>query len=388
MYIRRLESLLATSRKSVLLLGPRQVGKSTLMRALQPTLEINLAHESTYLEFARNPLELESRIEAIPPAAGPEALRTIFIDEIQRSPGLLNTIQVLLDRPNHRLRFLLTGSSARKLRRGEANLLPGRLHAYRMGPLASAEMGHDIPTSAALMYGTQPGVLAESSLRDREKTLRSYAAIYLREEVQAESLTRSLEGFARFLTVIGGWAGMHLDLAKIATAAQVSRMSAGRWLEVLEDTLLVHRVDAFAKSATRRLVQHPKVFFFDVGVLNGLLGNFVASPDRIGRLFEHLVYTQMVHSAAAFDEDVRLSTFRTEHGAEVDFILERGAELYAIEVKASRTVAPSDLRGLARFADYYGKPHRRMVWYLGTEPKRVADVDILPWQQGIKAIGW
>lgn len=372
----------------MLLLGPRQVGKSTLMRALQPTREINLALESTYLEFARNPLELESRVAALPVVAGPSALRTIFIDEIQRSPALLNTIQVLLDRPDHGLRFLLTGSSARKLRRGEANLLPGRLHAYRMGPLTSAEMSHDIATSAALMHGTLPGVLAESSVRDREKTLRSYAAIYLREEVQAESLTRRLEGFARFLTVIGEWAGMHIDLAKIATAAQVSRMSAGRWFEVMEDTLLVHRVDAFAKSATRRLVQHPKAFFFDVGVLNGLLGNFVASPDRIGRLFEHLVCTQLVHSAAAFDDDVRLSTFRTEHGAEVDFILERGADLYAIEVKASRTVSASDLRGLDRFADYYGKAHRRMVWYLGTEPKRLGDVDVLPWQQGLQAIGW
>jgi len=181
---------------------------------------------------------------------------------------------------------------------------------------------------------------------------------------------------------------VHLDLARIATVAQASRMSAGRWLEVLEDTLLVHRVNAFAKSATRRLVQHPKAYFFDVGVLNGLLGNFVASADRLGRLFEHLVYTQLVHSAATFDDDARVSTFCTEHGAEVDFIVERGSDLFAIEVKASRTVAPSDLGGLARFADYYGKPHRRMVWYLGKEPKRLGDVDVLPWQQGLKTIGW
>ncbi len=388
MYSRRLEEILAKSSKSVLLLGPRQVGKSTLMRALQPLLEINLAHEDTFLDFARNPLELETRIDALPVAKPSAPPRTIFIDEIQRQPSLLNTIQVLLDRPKHGLRFLLTGSSARKLRRGEANLLPGRIHAYRMGPLTSAEMAYEVPTSTALMYGTLPGVLAEQSVRDREKTLRSYAAIYLREEVQAESLTRSLEGFARFLTVVGEWAGSHLDLAKIATAAQVSRMSAGRWLEVLEDTLLVHRVDAFAKSTTRRLVQHPKMFFFDVGVLNGLLGNFVASPDRIGGLFEHLVYTQLVHSAAAFDDDVRISTFRTEHGAEVDFIVERGGDLFAIEVKASRTVAASDLRGLERFAEYYGKSHRRMVWYLGKEPKRMGTVDILPWQQGLKALGW
>lgn len=384
MYTRRLAAVLKRHRRSVLLLGPRQVGKSTLMRALQPDLEINLAHEPTFLAFARDPNELEARLAAL----SGRGTRSVFIDEIQRLPGLLNTIQVILDRPGHGLRFLLTGSSARKLRRGEVNLLPGRIHAFRMGPLISAELDHQISTPTALAYGTLPGIVAERDAADREKTLSTYAAIYLREEVQAESLSRSLEGFARFLTAIADWAGAHLDLAKVAQAAQVPRQSAGRWFEVLEDTLLVLRSGAFAKSATRRLVQHPKFYFFDVGVLNGLLGNFTASPDRIGMLFEQLVYTQIVHSAAAFDETIKVSTFRTEHGAEVDFIVERGRELFAIEAKASRTVGPGDLRGLARFADYLGRPHQPMVWYLGRERKRIDGVDILPWQHGLEALGW
>lgn len=384
MYSRQLLPTLRDSTRSVLLLGPRQVGKSTLMRALGPDLEVNLAHEPTYLAFARDPHELESRLAAEPA----DRLRTVFIDEVQRLPSILNTIQSLLDQPGHSLRFLLTGSSARKLRRGEANLLPGRIHAYRMGPLVSAEMGHELPTKIALAHGTLPGILSEPNALDREKTLSTYAAIYLREEVQAESLSRNLEGFARFLGTIGSWAGRHLDLAKVASAAQVPRQSAGRWFEVLEDTLLVLRADAFAKSATRRLVQHPKFYFFDPGVLNGLLGNFTASSDRSGVLFEHLVFTQLVHSAAAFDERVRLSTFRTEHGAEVDFVLERGSELHAIEAKASRTVGPSDLRGLARFEDYVGRRVRSMVWYLGRERKRIGTVDVLPWQEGLQALGW
>ncbi len=384
MYSRQLLPILRDSTRSVLLLGPRQVGKSTLMRALNPELEINLAHEPTYLAFARDPHELEARLGALPLTK----VRTVFIDEIQRLPSALNTIQSLLDEPRHGLRFLLTGSSARKLRRGEANLLPGRIHSYRMGPLVSAELGHDLPTKTALAHGTLPGILTEPDARDREKTLSTYAAIYLREEVQAENLSRSLEGFARFLGAIADWAGHHLDLAKVASAAQVPRQSAGRWFEVLEDTLLVLRAEAFAKSATRRLVQHPKFYFFDPGVLNGLLGNFTASPDRVGVLFEHLVFTQLVHSAAAFDERVRLSTFRTEHGAEVDFILERGSELIAIEAKASRIVGPSDLRGLARFEDYAGRKVRSMVWYLGRERKRIGGVDILPWQEGLEALGW
>jgi predicted AAA+ superfamily ATPase len=384
MYARCLRPSLQRSTRSVLLLGPRQVGKSTLMRSLDPDLEINLAHEPTFLSFASDPSELEARLDALAPAK----LRTVFIDEIQRLPGMLNTIQSILDRPRHGMRFLLTGSSARKLRRGEANLLPGRVHAYRMGPIVSAECGHRLPTPDALAHGTLPGILAEPDARDREKTLATYAAIYLREEVQAESLSRSLEGFARFLTTIGEWAGAHLDLAKVAQAAQVPRQSAGRWFEVLEDTLLVVRADAFAKSATRRLVQHPKFYFFDNGVLNGLLGNFGASPDRIGRLFEHLLFGQIVHSAAAFDQTVRVSSFRTEHGAEVDFIVERRGELFAIEAKASRTVGAADLRGLARFADYAGRRVRAMVWYLGREPKRLNGVEVLPWQRGLEAMGW
>ncbi len=385
MFTRALGPALAQSSKSVLLLGPRQVGKSTLIRTLAPTLEINLAHEPTYLAFARDPFELEARLGGLPSRGS----QSIFIDEIQRLPGLLNTIQTILDRPGKSsFRFLLTGSSARKLRRGEANLLPGRIHAYRLGPIVSAEMDHRLPTTQALSHGSLPGILSEQRVKDREKTLSTYAAVYLREEVQAESLSRSLEGFARFLTAIGDWSGLHLDLAKVAAAAQVPRQSAGRWFEVLEDTLLIHRSAAFARSTTRRLVQHPKFYFFDVGVLNGLLGNFIPSPDRIGRLFEHLMYGQIVHSAAAFDHAIRLSTYRTEHGAEVDFVVERGRDLFAIEAKASRTVGPADLRGLTRFREYVGRRHRSMVWYLGTEPKRIGEVEVMPWQQGLQELGW
>lgn len=384
MFTRRLLPELERSTRSLLLLGPRQTGKSTLMRALEPNLEINLAHEPTYLAFASNPSELESRLDALPKAG----MQSIFIDEIQRLPALLNTIQVLIDRTPRRFRFLLTGSSARKLRRGEANLLPGRIHAYRLGPIISAEANHELPTATAIAHGTLPGILSTQDIRDREKTLATYAAIYLREEIQAENLSRSLEGFARFLTAIGDWAGAHLDLAKVAQAAQVPRQSAGRWFEVLEDTLLVHRAESFARSATRRLVQHPKFYFFDTGVLNGLLGNFTASADRLGRLFEHMLYCQLVHSAAAFDQTVRVSTFRTEHGAEVDFVLERGQELIAIEAKASRTVSTGDLRGLAKFVDYAGRKVRPMVWYMGRDAKRIKGVEVLPWQRGLAALGW
>lgn len=376
--------MLARSTRSVLLLGPRQTGKSTLMATLEPDLSLNLAHEPTYLEFARNPAELEERLAALPAR---KARVTVLLDEVQRLPSLLNTVQVLLDRPGNRLRFLLTGSSARKLRRGNANLLPGRIHTYHLGPLTARECDYALDTKQVLTTGTLPGILSDSDSDGRRKTLRSYAATYLKEEVQAESLTRNLEGFARFLHVAGEWSGHHFDLSKVAAAAQVTRQSVARYMEILEDTLIVHRIEPFTKSDARRLVQHPKYYFFDSGVRNGLLGSFDAPADRIGAMFEHLIFAQIVAGSAAMDEERRISSYRTGHGSEVDFIVERGRDLWAVEVKASRNVGSSDLRGLRAFADWYGKPHVAMVLYLGQIRRRIEGVYVLPWQEGLREMG-
>lgn len=381
---RALGPTLAGAKRSFLLLGPRQTGKSTLVSSLKPALSINLAHEATYLEFARNPRELEERLAALPPA---ERQQTIFIDEVQRLPSLLNTIQTLLDASPSRYRFFLTGSSARKLRRGNANLLPGRIFTYQLGPIVSCELDYKLDTAQALSHGTLPGILVEPDHYVKEKTLSSYAATYIKEEVQAEALTRNLEGFARFLSVCAEYAGRFLDLAKLAADAQIARQSAVRYFEVLEDCLIVQRLPPFAKSARRRLVQHPRYYFFDPGVLNGLLGNFKVSPDRIGNLFEHLVFTQIAHSALALDKRIHLSSYRTEHGAEVDFIVTSNGETSAIESKASRNVGKSDLRGLDSFAEYYGKPHRAMLFYLGAHRRKIGRVEIFPWQEGLKEIG-
>jgi predicted AAA+ superfamily ATPase len=381
---RRLTPVLQRSAKSLLLLGPRQTGKSTLVAQLEPDLTINLFHEPTYLEFARNPHELEERLAALPAGT---VHRSVLIDEVQRLPSLLNTVQVLLDRPRCPYRFLLTGSSARKLRRGQANLLPGRIHTYHLGPITAGEMTYQLDTRQALATGTLPGILTERDADVRRKTLRSYAATYLKEEVQAESLSRNLEGFARFLSMAADWAGHHLDLSKLAAAAQVARQSAARYFEILEDTLIVRRTEPFTKSHTRRLVQHPKFYFFDVGVRNGLLGSFDVSSDRIGFLFEQLFFSQLTAGAAAADRDLRIASYRTEHGAEVDFVVETEGAVWAIELKASRHVHTTDLRGLRSFADFFGKRHRAAVLYLGTERRRVEGFDVFPWQEGLQAMG-
>ena len=383
-FIKRIlsDGLLA-SKKSLLILGPRQTGKSTLLGQIFPNaLKINLAHEGEYLDYAADPRRLEQRINP------KNRDQIVFIDEVQRLPSLLNTIQKLID-DRGGPRFILTGSSARKLRRGQANLLPGRIHAFAMGPLVAAELNYQADENALMAFGSLPGIYTEDSERDKIKTLSSYAATYLKEEIQAEALTRNIEGFARFLKFAAVTSSQFLDIQKLAKQAQVNHQTARRFFEILEDTLIVHRLEAFAKSTRTRLVQHPRYFFFDTGVLNGLLGNFIVSDDRKGTLFETLVVTQILHSISARDEiGVRLSSYRTEHGAEVYLIIERPTETIALEIKATRNIGDSDLTGLASFARYYGKPHRAIVAYQGTERLHRDGIEIMPWQDMLKDCGF
>ena len=298
---RRLHKEIRDSPKSILLLGPRQTGKSTLIQSLEPDITFNLANERVFLQFARNPEELTERL-----AGG--SFQTVFIDEIQRLPSLLNTIQSIMDERVHDCKFYLTGSSARRLKRGKANLLPGRVFSYRLGPLVCGELNYAMDTEKALETGTLPELYTEDSIRYRTKALRSYASTYLREEIQAEALTRDLEGFSRFIYSVAAYSGKFLDLTKLSSASQITRQSAIRYFEILEDTLIVNRCPTFSKIEGKRLVRHPKFYFFDTGVLNGLLSNFKVSADRVGIFFEHLIFNQILSSAFANDVEVKIST--------------------------------------------------------------------------------
>jgi predicted AAA+ superfamily ATPase len=378
---RLLAGVLAHGTKSALVVGPRQTGKSTLFASLAPDLNIDLANESTYRDFVSRPEELEARIAAVHPAS-------VFIDEVQRIPSLLNTVQSLIDRTKRRgertTRFWLTGSSARKLRRGQANLLPGRLFTYGLGPLCAAELEYKVDTHLALSVGTLPEPYLEHPTGDKHKLLRSYAGSYLREEIQAEALTRNLESFSRFLDVAAQSASQSLDFSKLATRASVSRRSAMRYFEILEDTLIARRVDP-VPDLDADVVRHPKLYFFDPGVLNGLLGNFTASPDRLGMLFEHLFVSQVWASAAARDKDVRVSTFRTRGGLEIDFVIDLDGARWLVETKASSRTHASDASALVRAADtYFAKKARRLVVHSGETARVYDDVPHLPWQAALR----
>ena len=339
------------SKKSILLLGPRQTGKSTLMKELKPELLINLADQAVYTRHLTDPGLLRRSVGLA---------KTIMIDEVQRIPSLLNTVQALIDEDKGR-RFFLTGSSARKLRRGQANLLPGRLHAFSLGPLTPLELGPEFDPLKACRRGLLPDPYLESDESLWKKTLRTYGATYLREEIQAEALTRNLEGFSRFFSIAAAWSGDFLDFTKMSSLAEIERTSAKRYFEILEDTMITYRLEAFAKSDKQRLIQHPRYYFFDIGVLNGVLGNFNTSADRIGKLFEHLVLQSIRATAQALDKDFRMSVYRTSAGAEVDLILEFDEQIFALEIKATKKVQQSDFRGLSSFANFVGKKKVRNI---------------------------
>jgi predicted AAA+ superfamily ATPase len=298
----------------------------------------------------------------------------------------LNTLQVLIDDNPGKYKFFLSGSSARKLRQGAANLLPGRLFTYKLGPLCPKELQYNLD-KMSLIYGTLPEVYLLPELSDKKKLLTSYTGTYLKEEIQAESLTKNIEGFARFLFVAAAEATRFLDLTKLAHQAQVDRSSAVRWFEILEDTLLVYRVDSYSKSQRKRLVQHPRFFFFDNGILNALLRNFTLSQDRIGMLFENAFCSQLFASAAASDIEINVSNLRTNYGAEVDFVVEIGDDIFAIECKATDGEPKYSMAGFDCLAKEAGKPIRRIVAYLGNESLRRGTVDILPWQKALQEMG-
>ena len=375
MYPRILANVLESSQRSVLVLGPRQVGKSTLLASTAPDVSLNLASPRVFREFVGHPERLEREL-----LAAPADVRTVFLDEVQRVPALLDVVQILLDEHPGRFRFLLSGSSARKLKRGQANLLPGRIHVHQMHPLLACELGEDFDLDRALAHGTLPGIYAERDAGLRGTDLRSYADTYLREEVQAEALVRNLGGFSRLLDLLAASSGRILNIQALCKQAGLAYETTRRYVEVLEDTLIMFRVPAWSGSSRSSAVGHPRLFVFDIGVRNALLRRPLDAPlpDERGILLEHFVACELHRRLRTLWPEAALFHYRTRWGTEVDFVLEVGRELWGIEVEAGHRVTRSMLRGLASFASRSKRVKRRIVVYLGDRPQLLDGVEVLP----------
>lgn len=381
MYTPRLiASRIEKTSKSILLLGPRQVGKSTLIHAMRPELTFNLSDETLFIELNSNLESFKDKIEERP-------WKSVFIDEVQRLPELLNLVQYYIDQKKG-MRFFLTGSSARKLRRGGANLLPGRVLNFNLGALTAGECDYRLNTEEVLNYGTLPGVHFEKEIEDRQDVLRSYGTSYLKEEIQQESLVRSLPSFARFFQVACTEVGKFIDYSKLSKMAKISRHSIPRFFEILEDTLIGFRIYPFEPALEGAdLIKHPKFYLFDNGVYNGLMGNFKASEDRKGILMEQLIFNQIQNSCWARNKKFSASSFRTRGGLEIDFIFSIDDDVFPVEVKASESVNDADLRGLLDFKKYYSPRTQPFLLHGGKKESKREGVWILPWQSGMKKLG-
>ena len=357
---------------SYFLLGPRGTGKTTWLRAALPdALFVDLLDPVRQRTLSARPEELRDLVRGAAAGRPPGRRIEVVVDEVQRAPELLPVVHGLIE-SDRRVRFALTGSSARKLRRGGVNLLGGRAADRRLHPFLAAELG-DFDLDAALDRGLLPLVRGSA---DPEAALGAFASFYLEQEVRAEGLARDLGAFSRFLEAMTFSHGAELNLSAVAREAAVGVRTATGYLEVLEDLLLAFRLPVFRKRAKRRLAAHPKFFYFDSGVFRALRPKGpLDRPEEIGgAALEGLVAQHLRANADYRGRGDRLFTWRTRAGLEVDFVLYGPDEFCAIEVKNAARIRPEDLRGLRAFGDEYPEA-RRLLLYRG-EDRRVTD-DIL-----------
>ena len=376
--IRRiLHTRLTEHPKSVLLLGPRQVGKSTLCSALGPHVSVNLADEETYRQHLNDPGLIKRIVNALPAAE-----RVILIDEVQRIPSILNSVQALIDTHGH-LRFLLTGSSARKLRRGQANLLPGRVLLEQLPPLVYWEIAENFDLHKALTVGTLPEVyLQEYGL----EILNSYVAGYLREEIQAEALTKDLASYSRFLDIAAELSGQYLNYSKVASDSEISKDAIRRYVEILTDTLLVEIVPSYKEvGRERRARQKERFIFFDLGVRNSLLVKqrpASLTREEMGSLFEQWLILQVIYYNQLHKKGWRISSYRDAFGVEVDLVIETHRQCIAVEIKSSVKAQEKMFKGLVRFAKVANRDITPYVIYQGEFEQRFEDLgSALPYEK-------
>lgn len=302
-------------------------------------------------------------------------------------PALLDEVHALIEEYPDSLRFLLTGSSARKLKRGGANLLAGRAWELRLFPFTHLEVKLDF--ERALQFGTLPKIYLSSGSPLR--SLNSYVNTYLKEEIQQEALVRKIDSFVRFLEVAAQLHGEPVNFSSVAKAANVSDKTAEEYFSILVDTLIAFRIDGWSQSVKKQLLQSPRFYFFDCGVLNALRGELHTplspSSNRYGKLFETWVILEFVRLNSYFERDFKFNYWRTNAGQEVDLVLSRGKfeRLIAVEIKSSSMPGESDFTALRSFGE--DNPDSILYCLCQTPHSyKIDNIEVMGWQEGMERI--
>lgn len=360
--------------KSFFLFGPRGVGKTDWLRRTFPNeLYFDLLEARTYSQLLSDPTRLADRIPK-------EYSGWVILDEVQRIPELLNEVHRLIE--SRKLRFIMTGSSARALRRKGVNLLAGRALTRFMHPLTIEELGESFSLKHSLRFGSLPSVYTEN---DPAAYLASYVATYLREEVQQEGLTRNLAAFSRFLEVASFSQSEVLTMAEVARESSISVKVIQDYFTILEDLLLAVRLPVFSKRAKRRLIAHPKFLFFDSGVFNSIRPKGPLDHPELapGASVETLFYQQARALNDYHNLEYSIFYWRTQAKEEVDFVLYGPRGIHAFELKHADRVRGEDLTSLKLFLqDYPGaKGH---LLYLGSQEYNEAGVSVMPLEVALR----
>lgn len=384
MFLKRFVSL--SIDHSFFLFGARGTGKSTLLEKMFPfdqNMYINLLDAIEDDLFARNPNQLIALVEALP-----ETVKYVIIDEIQKAPKLLDVVHLLIETKRSKKVFILTGSSARKLKMAGVNLLAGRAFVYHLYPLSFLETGKIFQLEAALQWGMLPKIYSLKTDHEKIKFLQAYTLTYLKEEVWAEQLVRKIDPFRKFLEVAAQCNGKIINYNKIARDVGADDKTVKNYFTILEDTLLGFVLESFHHSFRKRLHLSPKFYFFDIGVVRAIAQQLTLMPtpktSYYGDLFEQFIIVECVKLASYFKYEFRFSYLMTAAGVKIDLVVERpGQKTLFIEIKSNNNVQEHDLSSLCKImldfdegeAICFSQDHRK---------KKIGNIMVFPWKEGVE----
>ena len=383
--IHRLSKPLKT--QSFFLFGARGTGKTYLLdRYLDPnhTLKINLLDPEEQHLFSLDANELTQRLESLD-----KSITHIFIDEIQKVPKLLDLIHHFIETSN--LNFALTGSSARKLKRGGANLLAGRAFVYYLFPLTHSELGKHFNLTEVLQWGSLPKLLELNTTEEKQMYLKTYVNTYIKEEIAEEQVVRKLDPFRKFLQIAAQMSGQIVNYSKIGREVGVSTKTVQSYFQILEDTLIGTIIPPFHESIRKRQFDNPKFYFFDTGVKRALDRTLsvalLPQTYAFGSAFEHFIVNEIIRLSHYSQSDYEVSYLRTYDDAEIDFIIERpGRKRALIEIKSKDRVTQDDLRHILSLKEDISNSEA-YCFSRDPNPKTVEGVACLPWQKGLSEVG-
>jgi len=361
---------LSQTADSFFLFGPRGTGKTTWLKMnYNKSIYIDFLSTRAYIEYSSDPERLKELV------AGNSKIKTFILDEVQRIPEILTIVHQLIE-TNKDLQFVLTGSSARKLKRTGIDLLAGRALLKKCYPFMASELGDNFKLEMAIQYGMIPLIVMSPN---PEKALHAYTLLYLREEIQSEGLIRNIGNFSRFLESISFSHGSVLNLSEIARDCMVERKTVDGYLSILEDLMISLRLPVFSKRAKRILISHSKFYFFDCGVFQSLRPRGpLDSPNEIsGQALEGLVLQHLIAWNEYSGDKNQLFFWQTKSGVEVDFIVYGENNFWAIEVKNSKKIDLRELKGLISFGEDY--PEAKLLYlYQGDEIMLKKNISCIP----------